>query len=55
MIVRLNPFIPVETPIGKGNAIFYINSKTQERKYWIINSKDNSIRIFHRHEIELQK
>jgi hypothetical protein len=53
MITRLDPHLPVETPLGKGNAIFYINSGTQESMYWVINEIDKSIRLFNNCEISV--
>jgi hypothetical protein len=51
MITRLDPHLQVETPLGKGKAIFYIASNTQENWYWVINDADKSIRLFNNYEI----
>jgi hypothetical protein len=53
MIVRLNPWLEVETPLGKGNAICYASSADQKDLYWIINQRDNTIRLFATHEVQL--
>jgi hypothetical protein len=51
MIERLIPPLLVETPAGKGNAVFFMQSESEGNKYWIINSIDNSMRIFSEHEV----
>jgi hypothetical protein len=53
MITRLDPHLQVETPIGKGNAVFCIASDTQEDWYWVINDADKSIRLFNKLEIRI--
>lgn len=53
MIKRLNPLLPVETPLGKGNALFYLHSEIHGDQYWVVNPLDNSIRLFNSHEIKL--
>jgi hypothetical protein len=50
MIIRLDPLLPVETPLGKGKAIF---SNTQADMYWVINETDQSLRLFNKHEIRI--
>jgi hypothetical protein len=53
MITRLDPLLPVETPLGKGNAIFYFNANTIDEMYWVINENDQSLRLFSKNEIRI--
>jgi hypothetical protein len=55
MITRLDPHLQVETPLGKGSAVFYIASNTQEDWYWVVDDTDKSIRLFNKFEIRILK
>lgn len=36
MLLQLNPTIPVETPMGKGQAVVLIDYGSEQDLYWVV-------------------
>lgn len=43
MILQLNPMILVETPLGKGQALFIIDYGMHQNTCWVVALNDNGI------------
>ncbi|TCV10256.1 hypothetical protein EDC17_103524 [Sphingobacterium alimentarium] len=43
MILQLNPSIYVDTPLGKGHALFLIDYGMHQNSCWIVTLEDNGI------------
>lgn len=43
MILQLNPTILVDTPLGRGHAIFIIDYGMHQNTCWVVTLQDNGI------------
>lgn len=43
MILQLDPAIPVETPLGKGQALFLIDYGMHQNSCWVVVLEQNGI------------
>ena len=54
MILQLNPTIPLETPKGKGYALFLINPSDEHHLQWVVALDSGEIWTFQNPEVRMQ-
>ncbi len=54
MILQLNPTIPMETPKGKGYALFLINPSDEHHLQWVVGLDNGEIWTFQNPEVRMQ-
>ena len=55
MLLQLKPLIPVETPLGKGQAIFIIDYGMHQNTCWVVALESREVKHFDSNQIKIQK